>query len=525
METAEAASILGRLEGSLLRRLSKSPAAGGLGAVAILERDDPHAIPSGCAVLAVGVTTLNGLEQIIARSQRFGAVAIIVPHSMVESLEGIAESLSDVPLYGLVEGAAWMQVANLLTEAIRGAEIFPERESSGEEVPDLFDLADSLAEVLGEPLTIEDPASRVLAFSRDQSTTDESRRQTVLRMRVPESYRGSTEMEAAVRRVQSSPRPIHITDIDGSSPRWGLRMVAGDEVIGSMWVIKAGELSERQELAWVESARLASLVIVRARIASATARRAREASVAQLIEGGSRARQAASALGFRRDAVIVVAVGARSGEHDVVALAEAERRTRSLQMHLQAVSPRAVAALLGDVTYAIAPVSSPGGQDTFVSFMADFATRFATENPLVVGVGSAVADPNDLARSREEAEGALRVLIDGGPTGRSVATLDDVWVENALLILSDSLAVEHREPTPALRRLRDYDTEHQGALVSTLRAWLDSFGDVAMAAAAVNVHRNTLRYRLTRIEQLGRFSLRDADERLALQLQLRIFDL
>jgi DNA-binding PucR family transcriptional regulator len=50
---------------------------------------------------------------------------------------------------------------------------------------------------------------------------------------------------------------------------------------------------------------------------------------------------------------------------------------------------------------------------------------------------------------------------------------------------------------------------------------LDSFGDVAAAAAQLHVHPNTVRYRARRIETLLSTSLADPDVRLLLSLGLR----
>jgi DNA-binding PucR family transcriptional regulator len=58
--------------------------------------------------------------------------------------------------------------------------------------------------------------------------------------------------------------------------------------------------------------------------------------------------------------------------------------------------------------------------------------------------------------------------------------------------------------------------------VATLTAWLDAFGDIAAAAAAVHVHPNTLRYRLRRLAEVAGIDLDNADDRFSAMLQLRL---
>ncbi|BCY13573.1 PucR family transcriptional regulator [Actinoplanes sp. L3-i22] len=71
-----------------------------------------------------------------------------------------------------------------------------------------------------------------------------------------------------------------------------------------------------------------------------------------------------------------------------------------------------------------------------------------------------------------------------------------------------------------LRPLRDFDAEHGGALVETLRAYLDENGSVAAVAGRLIVHRNTVRYRLEQIERLTGRSLTATADRVQLWLAL-----
>jgi DNA-binding PucR family transcriptional regulator len=79
------------------------------------------------------------------------------------------------------------------------------------------------------------------------------------------------------------------------------------------------------------------------------------------------------------------------------------------------------------------------------------------------------------------------------------------------------IAADERLVDPRVRELGAKDP----TLVDTLRAYLDSFGDVAAAASWLHVHPNTVRYRVRRIEELLGTSLADPDVRLLLSLSLR----
>jgi DNA-binding PucR family transcriptional regulator len=138
-----------------------------------------------------------------------------------------------------------------------------------------------------------------------------------------------------------------------------------------------------------------------------------------------------------------------------------------------------------------------------------------------IGVGPVVADPADLPQARACADRALRVLRSGRGATR-VARLADVHVEALLLDLQDLVTVRGDQPTGPVARLLGYDELHGTNLVETLRAWLDAFGDVIAAAAAVYVHPNTFRYRLRRLAEVGELDLADPEARFAAMLQLRV---
>jgi purine catabolism regulator len=71
-----------------------------------------------------------------------------------------------------------------------------------------------------------------------------------------------------------------------------------------------------------------------------------------------------------------------------------------------------------------------------------------------------------------------------------------------------------------LEPLRQYDREHHGDLIRTLSAYLRHGGNSAQTANALFIHRNSLRYRLSRIQALTSLHPDDPDARLALQIAL-----
>jgi DNA-binding PucR family transcriptional regulator len=72
-----------------------------------------------------------------------------------------------------------------------------------------------------------------------------------------------------------------------------------------------------------------------------------------------------------------------------------------------------------------------------------------------------------------------------------------------------------------LGRLIDYDAARHTTLVRTLAEFLDRGGSYDDTAAALCIHRSTLRYRLRRIRELTGLQLTDVENRLSLHVATR----
>lgn len=129
-----------------------------------------------------------------------------------------------------------------------------------------------------------------------------------------------------------------------------------------------------------------------------------------------------------------------------------------------------------------------------------------------VGVGSAHPGIAGLRTSHLEA----RLALDKGPGLHQAAELS---VGAVLLAGADAATREVAES--ALRPLLKHDRDRGSELVSTLRAWLAHDCSAAATCAALHLHRNSLRYRLTQIRELTGRDLDSMTDRVDLWLALR----
>lgn len=490
---------------------------------------DKPVLTPGALVLGVGISDSEETAQQIRALAAEGAVALVLREPVPRGT-AITQAIEDtrIALFGLVRGASWIQVAEMLNSALHIDSADGKNLALGAETgSDLFELADALATLLQSPVTIENLSLRVLAFSADQAGTDEPRRMTILGRQVPSTYSERPKQDGVFRKIYGSDRPVFVEKADPEGlPRVVMRVKAGEELLGSIWAVVHEPLTKQREQGMVEAARVVALTMLRARVSSDSSIRLRLGLVGKLLGGGTPAREAASQLNFSKSAACVIAIGASSSQSDAArSEAEAQRVASALNMYLQSVYPRAVAALMGHVIYAVVPLRETNRdvQEEAVRIAQTFIDRLDTASIFFAGIGTVVAEISDLTRSRTEADSALRVLRERDDARSRVATIADVFVSALMLRLSDLLVVDQVSTSGPLQTLNEYDSEHNTELVATLRSWLDHFGDISAAATAVHVHKNTFRYRLGRLADIAGIDLADSEVRFGLMLQLRLF--
>jgi PucR C-terminal helix-turn-helix domain len=529
--------MLERLGGSLL-----TLAAGSLEAeqivedVVVISPGESAAVNRGSVVFGVGfdVETPASCCRLLTELGAAGAAALVLrgPIEFDSEIE-LAASASRVPLLALAEDEPWIHLADV----IRPGRGWKEEDSVITEASlsadlNLFKVANSLAEILDAPVTIEDLRSRVLAFSDDQARADDVRKTSVLGQQVPHKLNAAMARVGVFKRLYDSDKPVRIDEqAGGVRARVAIRIRAGATLLGSIWAITEGPLSDAQVEAMVGAANTAGAAILQGRIAGDAVQRMRTATVAALIAGGQPARAAAGKAHrsrVRGGCVLAARLRTERTDETTASPVNVDRLASSLVMFLRSECTAAVAAVLNDTVYAVMLHTAESSVDveSVQRLVRSFVERRGSDlDGLIVGIGGAVCDPAELDHSREDAELVLRVLdmpAARRPSAAQVATREDVHGLSLVLRLSDIAAGDPVMFGGPLASLEEYDLEHQSDLCKTLDCWLEQFGDVARTADLMHIHRNTLRYRLGRIEELGGVDLDDPEQRFELMLQFRI---
>lgn len=152
-------------------------------------------------------------------------------------------------------------------------------------------------------------------------------------------------------------------------------------------------------------------------------------------------------------------------------------------------------------------------------------TQLAMRTPsglVAAGISRPARGLSALRESYREAKDALSISNELGDREQTTFYGDLKLYQLLLALKERNLDHMRRFYHESLRPLVDHDDRKQGDLVRTLNGFFDANGNLAKAAVDLDVHRNTLVYRLERISELTGLDLNDADNRLILHLSLKI---
>ncbi|MFB7596399.1 PucR family transcriptional regulator [Streptomyces sp. NPDC056160] len=432
----------------------------------------------------------------------------------------------------------WTEVLGRLRTALAHSVAPAAAGVEGLRLGDLAQLANAVAGLVGGAITIEDPRSRVLAYSRLEHPADPLRMLTILGQEVPRWRVAELRERGFFQALWSSDDVVRLAADDRYAERLAIAVRHGGEVLGSIWAAADGRpLAEDAATALRSAARAAVPHLVHHEARGREEAGRRERAVRDLLEGRPGAQEAARGLGVAADRPYTVLVaeahdtrrpgdpgppgpsgapGTDTTEHRVLDM---------LALQAAACLPGCVTARSGSRLYVLIPAGGAGA-DPARRMVA--AVRSVPHSVVFAGVGQQAADLSELAASRESAELVVRVLRErattapAGPLASASAVYRDVVSEAALLRVLDSVEPTWQAMSGPVHAMVAHDREHGSAYGESVAAYLDAFGDTRAAALRLNVHPNTLRYRLRRARDLFGVDMGDPVSRLLAGLGLRI---
>ncbi|WP_020665043.1 PucR family transcriptional regulator [Amycolatopsis benzoatilytica] len=510
-------SVVDRVGPTLLHALLVPEGCPAVGDVVIAEPGAESAIAAGDLVLGVATVEAEDAAALVRTSASRGAAAVLLkPPLAAKPPVKRAAKTAGIALIQVHAATSWAQLVWLLRTVLDAiADESEALEEGGDPGSgDLFRLADAVAAVVDASVTIEDTNSRVLAYSARQDLTDPARVATIMGRRIPDDVLARFRSRGVFRELSRGRQTIFVpAQRDGTLPRLIVPIRMGGELLGSMWAVVPGPVSEERAAAFADAAPVVALHLLRRRAHTDAQRRASAELLRAVLEGQVPPRRVAAELDLSDEphrVVVVDVSGGDSRDAEGLLLALLERISHG-------VGRRPVATELGGLLYVVVPDRAGTGWPELRDVL--LAQPVSRRGGVPRAAAGAPGDPTALASSRAQADEALGLLRAGLVAGRAVA-YDEAWTALVLHRAAAAAASAQVAELGPLGVLRAHDETSNAGYVDTLYEWLRHPGDPRAAAERLRIHPNTLRYRMKRLLELVPLDLEDPDVRLALLTQL-----
>lgn len=315
---------------------------------------------------------------------------------------------------------------------------------------------------------------------------------------------------------------------------WTHPVVVAEDEIGTISLIDGSEPDDVMEVAAGQAAMACSLAHLEQRAASQARNAAFDQIVWDLMDGPVEHRRAA--IGRAREMGIQLSarhriihgaftnLGELAHEQDWDT-ATVDRSKRTIFRALKA-SPAGHAlkllSLRGDWIVAVAEVDTRTDTRELVSEL----TRAAGESLPGIRMYWGVSSPCDAPLEYPSAFREAQTALSGARRLRTVtfSLYDELGIVRLLLGSTGESPDLQQFIDDVTKPLADYDRQHDGSLLMTLRAFFDSDCSQKRAAEMLFVHPKTLRYRLDQIAELSGLDLSVHADRMRADLALRLLE-
>lgn len=324
-------------------------------------------------------------------------------------------------------------------------------------------------------------------------------------------------------------RALRMPGMAGVAPIIVAPVPVGDTIPAFLLTLDEGDQDEGEDVRLLlteHAATICGVILGRERIVAAAATQARYDLVEGLLSGrGSDAeeiRRWATHLGYdeqyQHRVVSVVLLDGCGGEDVVRVLAAVERFfTTQIPAAITALRDREVVVVLPEPNPA-APRALPLAKQCIAHITETFG-----DAEINAGIGGLCGPATEIARSYDDARRTVEIVDRVGRAGTALA-VEDLGIHRLLLQVAD------------VKQLREFVHEVFGDLLAhtngnvmqylpTLACYFRENNSPQRVAQELHLHRNTVAYRVRRIEELSNLDFHSYHDRLMAQVALEILDM
>ncbi|MCM3567942.1 CdaR family transcriptional regulator [Neobacillus mesonae] len=395
------------------------------------------------------------------------------------------------------------------------------------EFDSLDELADRISQVLECPVTIEDASHRLLAYSTHDERTDPARISTIIGRRVPEKVINQLWKEGTIPALLSSKEPIRVKDMNeiGLGHRVAISIWKQEEVLGFIWALEIDKTLTKDEFVLLKkAAESAKNKLLQLQTRKNKKEERFQEFFWKLLTGHLKnneeiinhfhslkitpaASYALLVFQFKEN------ISAKEEQHLTYLLKTNQR----LKIMLYTV----------DCNQFILLASADNMKNT-IQELTQFSEFFIHKMKERYGVKDITPvftnhyeDYSYVTHAYDETLEVLLIKNQFPNETKNIFTYQNLGIYQFFDVLLQKRKANHYE-NYTLKVLREYDQKHNSNLVETLDVFLSKDTNINDAAKALNVHANTLNYRLKRIAELGEVDFKNPNQKITLYIDLRL---
>ncbi|KAF1678240.1 PucR family transcriptional regulator [Bacillus sp. SKDU12] len=390
----------------------------------------------------------------------------------------------------------------------------------------LEDVADHISDVLRCPITIEDVNHKLLAYSTHSDCTDPARTSTIIGRRVPEKVINKLWKDGTIPALLKTDKPIKVKQIDevGLSNRVAISIWKNNQVLGFIWALEIQKTLSDDDLMTLQMATKA----VRNKLLKLQIRKTKNEERSQeffwKLLTGHIYQEHDMADGFHKLGMVA------PSEFSVMIIRINGELTEKIEQQLQYLqeTTQQVHVLLATVDsneliILTAPKTDHPFQDVkqfAFSTQKQLKERYKIED-VSIAFGGIYHSISFVSRSYQEALSALKVKERFAEETKRLFSFSELGIYQYLDVL-DAKRKQTGYLNYSLSRLEEYDRDHQSNMVETLERFIEADSNVNAASKVLNIHVNTLNYRLKRISQIAEIDLKNVNQKFTIYLDIKL---
>lgn len=391
----------------------------------------------------------------------------------------------------------------------------------------LDELADRISQVLECPVTIEDANHRLLAYSTHDERTDPARISTIIGRRVPEKVINQLWKEGTIPALLSTKEPIRVKNMSeiGLGHRVAISIWQQEKVLGFIWALEIDKSLTMEDFSLLKKAAESAknkLLQLQTR-KNKKEERSQEffwklltghLNIHEEIMEHFHTMQITPASSY---AILVFQFQQNITSKEEQNISYLLKTNQHLKIMLYTI----------DCNQLILLVSADNIQNTFEEltqfahvFISKMSERYRVTNITPVFSGIYHEYPK-MSKAYNETLKVLSIKEQFPDETKNIFTYQKLGIYQFFDVLLQKRKMEDYE-NYSLKMLHEYDQKHNSNLIETLDVFLSKDTNINDAAKELNVHANTLNYRLKRIAEIGEVDFKDPNQKITLYIDLKM---